>query len=141
MATENLRVRSGNQIEILFDNVVVGLAQNCRLADDLSPEPASGIGDEKAVEYVPTMARYVINLSQMQLRNQSLRAQGIKAENSAQGLKGMVFDVVIRDKQSGQELRKYMGVSYASGEIDVQKHQILVASGMFYALDATGTLI
>jgi hypothetical protein len=35
-------------------------------------------------------------------------------------------------------LRKYVSCSYASGDIDVQKHQIVLNSGQLLALDAQG---
>ena len=43
------------------------------------------------------------------------------------------------DLDDGTLLRKYVGCSYASGSIDIQKHQIAVQSAQFNALDVVGT--
>ena len=54
-------------------------------------------------------------------------------------LQGLVFDLEVYSKDDGKLLRKYIGVSYASGDIDINAHQIVVASGQFNALDVTGS--
>lgn len=135
----NLKTRSGNRTVIQMDGQGVGLMQSLRASDDYGPEAASGIGDIHAVEYVPSMARHVLSVSTMVLFKANLRDLGIALENGDGALKGLVFDVVIMDKESGQALRTYSGVSYASGDIDVTKHQIVVSNGQFNALDVRGT--
>lgn len=139
MAQQNLKTRSGNQTVVMFDGKAVGLVQSVRMSDDYAPEPASGIGDIHVQEWVPSMARHQISVQQMALRTQSLRSAGIAMENGDAVLKGLVFDIVVVDKSDGSTLRKYSGVSYASGDVDVSKHAILVNSGQFNALDVTGT--
>ena len=139
MATQNLRVRSGNRIVVKIDGKEVGLVQSVRMSDDFGPEPASGVGDIHVVEYVPTMARHSLNVSNMVLRTKNLRDQGIAVENGDEVLRGMVMDFEIFDKDTGQLLRKYLGCSYASGDSEVSKHAILMQSGVFNALDVVGT--
>lgn len=139
MATVNQNVRSGNRIVILLDGQQVGLAQSIRSNDDYAPEPASGIGDIHVVEYVPTMARHNLSISTMVLNRKSLRDLGISAENGNDVLTGRVFDVEYYSKDDGTLLRKYMGVSFASGDLEVTKHAIVMASGTFNALDVSGT--
>jgi hypothetical protein len=135
----NLKTRSGNRIVVLLDGNEVGLLQNVRASDDYGPEPASGIGDIHVQEYVPSMARHVLSISQMVLNKDKLRQLGIIPENGDAALQGLVFDIEQFDKDSGQSLRKYRGCSYASGDLDVTKHAIVMRSGTFNALDVTGT--
>jgi len=141
MASQNLKVRTGNRLEVQFDGKKIGLVQSVRASDDYAPEPASGIGDIHVQEYVPTVARHAISVSQMVLRVGSMRSLGIIPENGDAALQGLVFDIVKIDKDSGAVLRKYVGCSYASGETDVSKHSIVMSSGQFNCLDVTGTAI
>lgn len=139
MAQQNLKTRSGNRIIPVIDGKQIGLIQSVRMSDDYSPEPASGIGDIHAAEYVPTMARHTLSISAMQLNKGSLRAAGIASENGDGVLQGLVFDIEVYSKDDGALLRKYVGCSYASGDIDITKHSIVTTSATFYALDVTGT--
>ena len=139
MATQNLKTRTGNRIRVLLDNKLVGLAQSVRANDDYSPEPASGIGDIHVQEYVPTMARHTISVSNMVLNANSLRSLGLAAENGDAMLKGLVFDFVSMDKDTGAVLRKYVGCSFASGDIEISKHQIVMSNAQYNALDVQGT--
>ena len=136
---QNRNVRSGNQIKVIFDGKQIGLIQNISGNDDYSPEPASGIGDIHVQEYVPTMARHTLSVSAMMLNRGALLEAGIAAENGDAMLQGLVFDFEVYSKDDGTLLRKYVGCSYASGSIDIQKHQIAVQSAQFNALDVVGT--
>ena len=136
---QNLKTRSGNRIAVVFDGKQIGLIQNISGNDDYSPEPASGIGDIHAQEYVPTMARHTISVSGMVLLKDNMMGAGITPENGDAMLQGLVFDLEVYSKRDGKLIRKYVGVSYASGDIDIQAHQIVVSSGQFNALDVTGT--
>lgn len=135
---KNLKVRSGNRIVVLFDGKQIGMVRSVRLNDDYSPEPASGIGDIHVQEYVPTMARHSISVSAMVLIKGAMLEAGIAMENGDAVLQGLVFDLETFDKDTGQSLRKYTGVSYASGDMDINAHQIIVSSGQFNALDVSG---
>ena len=134
-----LKTRSGNRIAVVFDGKQIGLIQNVSANDDYSPEPASGIGDIHVQEYVPTMARHTLSVSAMMLNRGALLEAGIAAENGDAMLQGLVFDFEVYSKDDGTLLRKYVGCSYASGSIDIQKHQIAVQSAQFNALDVVGT--
>lgn len=138
MAQQNLKTRSGNRIIITFDGKQIGLLQSVRMNDDYSPEPASGIGDIHVQEYVPTMARHTLNVSAMLLNRGAMLEAGIASENGDAMLLGLVFDIEVYDKDTGVLLRKYVGCSYASGDMDVSKHAIVMQSGMFNALDVVG---
>lgn len=138
MPTVNQKVRSGNTILAMFDNQEIGLIQNVSMQDDYSPEPASGIGDIHAQEYVPTMARHSLNVTGMLLRKQAMIAAGIAFENGDAALRGLVIDIVVADNQTSEVLRTYHGCTYASGSIDVQKHSIVMQSAQFLALDVIG---
>ena len=135
---KNLKTRSGNRIAVVFDGKQIGLIQNISGNDDYSPEPASGIGDIHVQEYVPTMARHTLSVSAMMLNRGALLEAGIAAENGDAMLQGLVFDFEVYSKDDGTLLRKYVGCSYASGSIDIQKHQIAVQSAQFNALDVVG---
>lgn len=135
---QNQKVRSGNDIVVLLDGKNVGLLQNVSMNDDYSPEAASGIGDIHAVEYVPTMARHSLSVSAMTLKKGAMLEAGVVMENGDAMLQGLVFDFEVYDKSTGQQLRKYVGCSYASGSIDVSKHAITMQSAQFYALDVVG---
>lgn len=139
MAQQNLKTQSGNRIIAVIDGKQIGLIQSVRMSDDYSPEPASGIGDIHAAEYVPTMARHTLSISAMQLKKGSLRAAGVASENGDGVLQGLVFDIEVYSKDDGTLLRKYLGCSYASGDVDITKHSIVTTSATFYALDVTGT--
>lgn len=134
----NVKVRSGNRIAVMFDGKQLGLVRSVRGNDDYSPEAASGIGDIHAQEYVPTMARHTLSVSQMVLIKGAMLEAGIAPENGDGMLQGLVFDLEVYSKDDGVLLRKYTGVSYASGDIDINAHQIIVASGQFNALDVSG---
>ncbi|ECB1886239.1 hypothetical protein IAJ44_004295 [Salmonella enterica] len=135
---QNRNVRSGNQIKVLFDGKQIGLIQSLSCNDDYAPEPASGIGDIHVQEYVPTMARHSLSVSAMLLNKSQLQAAGIVPENGDAVLQGLVFDIEQYDNLTGVLLRKYIGVSYASGSIETTKHAIVTTSAQFNALDVTG---
>lgn len=136
---QNVKVQSGNRLIVLFDGNPVGFIQSVRPSDDYSPEPASGIGDIHVQEYVPTMARHSLSVSAMMLRKKSLLAVGIVPENGDAVLQGLVFDFESYDKDTQILLRKYKGCSYASGDLEFQKHAIVMHSAQFNALDVIGT--
>jgi len=140
MAQTNLKTRSGNRIVVVFDGKQIGLVQSVRASDDYAPEPASGIGDIHVQEYVPTMARHSLSVSTMVLNQGSMLAAGIAMENGDAVLQGLVFDIEVYSKDDGTLLRKYVGCSYASGDLEFSKHAIVMSSGTFNALDVVGTL-
>lgn len=135
----NVKTRSGNRVVVVFDGKQIGLVRSVRANDDYSPEPASGIGDIHVQEYVPTMARHSLSVSSMVLIKGAMLDAGIAAENGDAMLQGLVFDLEVYSKDDAKLLRKYIGVSYASGDIDISAHQIIVQSGQFNALDVVGT--
>ncbi|ECZ5235213.1 TPA: hypothetical protein ACNEJR_003651 [Escherichia coli] len=135
---QNRNVRSGNQIKVLFDGKQIGLIQSLSCNDDYAPEPASGIGDIHVQEYVPTMARHSLSVSAMLLNKSQLQSAGIVPENGDAVLQGLVFDIEQYDNLTGVLLRKYTGVSYASGSIETTKHAIVTSSAQFNALDVSG---
>lgn len=139
MATQNLKTRTGNRIVPVFDGKTFGLIQSIRMNDDYGPEPASGIGDIHAQEYVPTMARHSLSISNMVLNKGDMRSAGLTPENGDAVLQGLVFDIEVYSKDDGTLLRKYTGCSYASGDIDIGKHAIVITSGQFNALNVFGT--
>lgn len=139
MSAVNLKVRSGNRVIVTFDGIQIGMLQNLRSNDDYSPEPASGVGDIHVQEWVPTMARHTLSASTMVLFTGAMRQAGISLENGDHALEGLVFDIVAMGKDDGAELRKYTGCSMSSGDVEINKHAIMIANAQFNALDVSGT--
>lgn len=139
MASTNLKVRSGNRTVVSFDGIDIGLVQNLRASDDYGHEPASGIGDAHAVEYVPGMARHSISVSKMVLLKDLVRSAGIFAENADAVLQGRVFDIVQYGKDENDILRKYVGCTFTSGDTEVSAHRIVTSNAQFMGLDVSGT--
>lgn len=135
---QNIQVHTGNRIAVVFDGKAIGAISSVRGNFDLSPEPVTGVGDINVIEHAPTVARHSLSISQMVLKKENMINAGISVENGDAALRGLVFDIEVYDKDSGKQLRKWMGVSYASGDIDISANRITVASGQFNALDATG---
>lgn len=139
MATPNVKTQSGNRVVVQFDGKQIGLMQSVSMNDDYNPEPATGIGDIEVQEYVPTRATYSLNVSKMVLRKKDMREVGITTLDSETALQGLVFDIVVLDRETGGELRKYMGCSFASGDVEVRANAIVSANARFNALRAAGT--
>ena len=151
---QNVIVRSSNRFTIVMGNVAIGLLQDLRCQDDYSPEPASGIGDIHVKEYVPTIARYTISSSQACMFTGALRRIGISFEDGNDAMRGMVFDIDVYDRIlnssvqeesstevlmyaegsiSGSLLRRYTKCSFASGDIEIRKHALIVNSATINA--------
>ena len=137
MAATNVQTQSGNRIVVLLNGVRVGLLQSVRMNDDYSPEPASGIGDIHVVEYVPGMARHTLNVSAMVLKKGAMLAAGVVPDNGNIVLQGIVFEIEAFSKDDNTLVRKYLGCSYASGDIEITKHAIVMQSAVFNCLDTT----
>ena len=135
----NVRTHSANRVAIVMDGVEVGLAQSVRPSDNYAHDKASGIGDIHVQEHVPTMANHSITVTNMLLKNKNLRQQGLIPENGDSVLRGPVFDILVQDKDTGRVVRKYIGCTYDSGDLDIQKHAIISSSANFLALDVSGT--
>lgn len=154
---QNVLVRSSNRFTISMGGVPVGLLQDLRCQDDYSPEPASGIGDIHVKEYVPTLARHTISTSQACLFAGALRKIGVAFENGEDAMKGMVFDIEVYDRvvsgtvspgstsevtvqpegsTAGALLRKYERCSFASGDIEIRKHAMIINSATINACAA-----
>ncbi len=138
---QNIKVRSGNRIVVVFDGKQIGMVQSVRASDGYGLEAASGIGDIHVQEHVPTVASHSISVSSMVLIKGAMLEAGIATENGDAALLGLVFDLEIYDKDTGALLRKYMGLSYDSGDIDVSAHRIVVQSGQLKALDVSGKAV
>jgi hypothetical protein len=144
MSRTNLKVFSGNRVDVVLDNNIVGLCQSARLADNYALEDASGIGDIHVIEHVPTKAVHTVAVSNMCLFTQSLRGiggGGYTVDGDA-ALTGQIFDILVNGKLAGTPsgtLRAYIGCSYDSGDIDVTAHRITMGSGQFKALNVMGT--
>ena len=158
--SQNVIVRSSNRFTIKIGGIAVGLLQDLRCQDDYSPEPASGIGDIHVKEYVPTMARHTISTSQACMFTASLRQLGISFENGDDALRGLVFVIEVHDRvkedtiksgagvgnaagvemasegSSGTVLRRYEKCSFASGDIEIRKHAMVINSATINACSA-----
>ena len=135
----NIKTQTGNRISVVFDGKVIGLVQSVNMNDSYGLEAASGIGDIHVQEHVPTMATHSLSVSTLLLKKGAMMQAGIVPENGEFALQGLVFDFEVYSKDDNTLLRKYIGVSYDSGGMDVSKHAIIVQNGQFKALDVTGT--
>lgn len=138
MASTNVKAKSGNRIAVMFDGKQVGACKSVSLHDDYSPEPVTGIGDINVLEYVPTTARYSLQIEAIVLEKEQLRSAGITVTDGDDALLGRVFDIVVIAKDTGEELRKYMGCSYASGDVRITANQVVSTSASFNALKVSG---
>lgn len=142
MTTPNVTVLSGNRVEVRMDNITVGMVQSIRANDDYGPQEVSGIGDIHVKEWVPSLARHTITATVVQLKKESLESLGLATENGKSVLNGLVFDFAIISKDSPfQALRTYQGCSFASGDVEVTKHAIIIRNGTWMALDVSGSYI
>ncbi len=137
----NVKTQTGNRIVVVFDGKQIGLVQSVEMNDSYALEAASGVGDIHVQEYVPTMATHSLSVSAMLLKKGAMLEAGIVPENGEIALQGLVFDFEVYSKDTETLLRKYIGVSYDSGSIQVNKHAIVVQNGQFKALDTSGTAV
>lgn len=135
---QNVKTHTGNRIVVEFDGKTIGLVQSVRAQDSYGLEDASGIGDIHVQEHVPTKAVHTLSVSVMALFRKNMRDVGIAPQNGDDALQGLVFDVCFYSKDTGQLLRKYIGCSYDSGDLDVSAHRIVMQSGQLKALDVVG---
>lgn len=141
MPTVNRHAKSANRVLVYLDGQLVGAAQNARMNDDYGPDPLSGIGDIHVIEHVPTIARHSVSVQQIALDTGTLRQMGVATQNGDDALRGLVFDFLVLDKDTGATLKKYVGCTYASGSVEVTKHQMVSANAEFMAIDTTGTAL
>lgn len=135
---QNIQVQSGNRVAIVLDGKQIGAMQSCRMSDSYGLEGVYGIGDIDPIENVPTAANYSLSVSNVVLRKGAMRAAGLIPENGQAALKGLVFDVEVYDKDDGALIRKHVGCSYDSGDVDFQKNAIVMASAQFKCLGSGG---
>lgn len=131
----NIKVQSGNRIDVVFDGKKVGMMQSVRPSDSMGLEAASGIGDIHVQEHVPTQAVHAISVSAMVLIQGAMADAGIAIGTGDEALKGLVFDFEVYDKMNSKLLYKYTGCSYDSGDMDISAHRIVTQSAQFKALN------
>jgi len=132
------KVYSGNTIMVVIKNKPVGLLQDMTADEDFAPEPASGIGDPRVVEYVPTMYRISLAVSSMSLKKDSLFSVGVFPENIDKYLATEPFTVVVIDKVSQQTIRQYNNCIFGRGTVSVRKHTIVSHNCTLLATEAIG---
>jgi hypothetical protein len=129
------KVYAGNTILVVIKNTPVGLLQDVTADEDFAPEPASGIGDARVVEYVPTMYRISLAVSSMSLKKDSLFSIGVFPESVDKYLAENPFVVQIIDKVSGKTVRYYNNCIFARGTVSVRKHTIVAHNCTLLATD------
>jgi len=132
---QNLKVRSGNKIVVVFDGKQIGMVQSVRPSDSMGLEAASGIGDIHVQEHVATQAVHAISVSAMVLIKGAMSDAGLTLGTGDEALKGLVFEIEIYDKDQTTMLYKYVGCSFDSGDMDISAHRIIMQSAQFKALD------
>lgn len=132
------KVYSGNTIMVVIKNKPVGLLQDMTADEDFAPEPASGIGDPRVVEYVPTMYRISLAVSSMSLKKDSLFSVGVFPEGIDKYLQTEPFTVVVIDKVSQRTIRQYNNCIFGRGTVSVRKHTIVSHNCTLLATEALG---
>lgn len=132
------KVYSGNTIMVVINNKPIGLLQDMTADEDFAPEPASGIGDPRVVEYIPTMYKISLAVSSMALKKDSLFSVGIFPENIDTYLATNPFTVVIIDKVSKNTIRQYNNCIFGRGTLSVRKHTIVSHNCTLFATEALG---
>lgn len=135
MAVTNVKVQTGNRIFIRINDKDVGMLQSLRSSDDFGMQETSEIGNINVIEYVPSLARHTVTASVVQLKRESLERLGIASARGQDALKGVVFDIVIMDRDANRMLKTYKSCSYASGDAEVTKHAVVMRNATFLALD------
>jgi hypothetical protein len=138
MATNKVTVQTGNLVYVLLDNARIGMIQSLRAGDDYGQQEVSEIGNIHVVEYVPTLARHTLTAAVVSLKAESLESDGVAPENGDEVLQGRVFDVSVIDKTTGNELRRYINCTFASGDMEVTRHQVIVRNVTLLATDVRG---
>jgi hypothetical protein len=139
MPRQNVQVQTGNRISLVFDGQTIGMVQSLRASDDWGYQETSEIGNIKVREFVPTLARHTITAAVVQMKRESLEKAGIAVETSDGALNGLVFNIVVNDKDTKQMLRTYVDCVFASGDLEVTKNAVVVRNATFLALDVYGT--
>lgn len=119
------KVYSGNSVLVVIKNKPVGLLQDVTADEDWQPEAASGIGDPRVVEYVPTMYRISLTVSSMSLKKDSLFSVGVFPENVDTYLATEPFTILVIDKVSKKTIRQYNNCIFGRGTLSVRKHTIV----------------
>lgn len=130
------KVYSGNNIMVVIKNKPVGLLQDVTADEDFAPEPASGVGDPRVVEYVPTMYRISLAVSSMSLKKDSLFSVGVFPENINKYLATEPFTVVVVDKVTNKIIRQYINCIFGRGTLAVRKHTIVSHNCTLLATEA-----
>ena len=130
------KVYSGNNIMVVIKNKPVGLLQDVTADEDFAPEPASGVGDPRVVEYVPTMYRVSLSVSSMSLKKDSLFSVGVFPENITKYLATEPFTVVVVDKVTNKIIRQYLNCIFGRGTLAVRKHTIVSHNCTLLATEA-----
>jgi len=130
------KVYSGNNIMVVIKNKPVGLLQDVTADEDFAPEPASGVGDPRVVEYVPTMYRVSLSVSSMSLKKDSLFSVGVFPENINKYLATEPFTVVVVDKVTNKIIRQYLNCIFGRGTLAVRKHTIVSHNCTLLATEA-----
>lgn len=140
MSTQTHTAQTANRIGIIFDGSQIGLVSGLTLSEDYSPEPAIGIGDLAPLEYVPTMARYQVQIEKMVLIKEKMISAGIQFQDANDALSGRVFNIVIADQVSGKTLKTIVGCTFASGNTQIRKNTMVTKSATFMALGIKGEM-
>lgn len=130
----------GNLCRVTLGGHDLKLAQNFTVNTDVAPEPAQGIGNILALEYVPTFYRVTVTFSGVLERNQALVDDGIIPENGVAHLTAKEFDIEIFDRQTGSLLQRVEKAKCAANGITVRMHTLTLINTNFVGIDTGGSL-
>ena len=130
---------TGNKIIITIDGKKVGMIQSLRASDDYGMQEVSQIGDIHVKEWVPSIARHTLTAAVVQLSTESLEAMNIAPKNGDDVMLGLVFDIIATKAAAPNTvLFTYKSCSFAAGDIEITKHQIVARNATIMALDRSG---
>ncbi len=130
----NVQSFVGNLTSLYVAGTPIALTQSCRIITDYQQQPNSGMGNNEAIEYVPGMTSITVEITNAMLRTQSMESLGISPINTADILKGIVFDLIIFDKLTPQPIISVRKLSISQATITIAKHAIYQLDATFMAL-------
>ena len=133
MANTNQIIRSANEAVIVIGGKTYGLMTSVRFDSDFGVQEQYGIGDINPVENLPTAGRYTVTTARILLKTDQMVADGIIPASSGDVLTGLVFDILVIDKD-GAVLQKARGCTFASGSVDVSANRAITGNATFKAL-------
>lgn len=129
-AVDQQQIQSANLVDISIKGKSVGRAQSIRSTRSFGTVDVYQIGSIMPQESAALKFEGRVTLSRFRLRRSDLIKQGIVSVG-ADVLQKPVFDITIRDKESGQIIESYLGCSIISTDTEVRANEIISEEAQF----------